>query len=71
VLELRVTLLALYLRRGDRKTDVRQFVLPHARPRRDLAKTHRGDGDTDAIEAPTQSSRLPPGQRSVVEQNGM
>ncbi|MDT5159947.1 MAG: hypothetical protein QOC90_257, partial [Mycobacterium sp.] len=38
---------------------------------RDLAKTHRGDGDTDAIEAPTQSSRLPPGQRPVVQQNGM
>ena len=70
-LQLREALLVLYLCRGERETDIRQFVVARARPRRDLLKAHRGDCDTDVTEAPTQSSRLPPGQRPIPHQDGM
>jgi hypothetical protein len=71
VLQLRAALLALYLGRGEREADIRQFVIPCARPRRYLPKARGGDGNTDAIEAPTQSSRLPPGQGPIAHQQVM
>lgn len=54
---------------GNCKADIRQFVLACARPRCQLPKTRRGDGDADAIKAPTQSSRLPPGQRPIMHRD--
>jgi hypothetical protein len=63
------SLLLLNLGGGDRKADVRQFVVARARSRRKLSKTRRGDGDADAVEAPTQSSRLPPSQRPIMRRD--
>jgi hypothetical protein len=70
-LELGETLFALYLGRGDRKTDIRQFGISCARPGRYLLKPRRGDCDTDTTEAPTQSSRLAAGQRPIMHQEVM
>ncbi len=64
-------LLVLYLGRGDRETDIRQFVIAGARARRYLPKPRSGDCDTDVTEVPTQSSRLPAGQRPILHQDAM
>jgi hypothetical protein len=71
VLELREPLLVLNLRCGQRESDIGEFGIARARPSRDLPKAGRGDCDADATEAPTQSSRLPPGQRPVTHQDVM
>ena len=64
-LHLRQPLLVFELDCGERESDIGEFVVARARPVRDLLKARGRDCDTDAGEAPTQSARLPLGQRAM------